>query len=78
INGGAGGMQLPDGHPPIGGAQETEGVGTVVVRVKNLTPDGGGVADLPVTVQMYQNRKVVNELEGVLDAHGVLMLEDVP
>ncbi len=71
---------LPEGHPPIAGhgADPTQVVkGTLVIKATQATPGGAAIGELPVKVTLQSKTQPAQTIDTRLDAHGIVMLEDV-
>lgn len=52
--------------------------GTLAIRAVQGTPGGPPIIDAAVEVQLYHRGMLVESIQTRLDAHGVVMLEDLP
>jgi len=70
---------LPQGHPPVGGAAADRNqvvTGTLVIKATQGTAEGTAIGETAVKVELYSHAGPPQTIEGQLDPHGVLMIED--
>ena len=74
--------QLPAGHPSVNGQAPTTRPAAksaaLIVRAFQGTKGAAAIGTEPVTVELWNQGKLLNKLEGKLDASGTSVFQNIP
>ena len=74
--------QLPTGHPSVSGQAPTTRPAAksaaLIVRAFQGTKGAAAIGSEPVTIELWNQGKLLNKIEGKLDASGTSVFQNIP